>query len=163
MTIKRILVPVDFSPGSDEALRYAVELARPLRASVHLLHVVEDRLAAGMWSADAYTTDVPGLQVNIVEDAEAHLERIIPTIAGAKYGLEHDVRTGAPAATIVAFAQEVVADLIVMGTHGRTGLSHALMGSVAEQVVRTAPCPVLTLRAAPSTRQKPRKSARASA
>ena len=147
MTIKRILVPIDFSRDSDAALQYAVSLAQQLGASVHLLHVIENELAAGMWSAGVYTAPVPGLHVDVVRGAEQRLERMIPTIAGARYGLEHDVRTGPPAATIVEFARDELSDLIVMGTHGRTGLAHALIGSVAEQVVRTAPCPVLTLRA----------------
>lgn len=153
MTIKRILVPVDFSPDSDAALHYAVGLAQQVGATVHLLHIVENSMAAGMWSADAYTGEKPGLLVNVVRDAEQRLERMIPTIAGVRYGLEHDVRTGPPAATIVEFAKEELADLIVMGTRGRTGLSHVLLGSVAEEVVRRAPCPVLTLRA-----ERPKRS-----
>lgn len=159
MTIKRILVPVDFSQDSDAALGFAVGIAQQLGASVHLLHVVENELAAGMWSAGAYTAEIPGLQIDVVREAEAHLERMIPTIAGVRYGLEHDVRTGPVAATIVEFAQDELADLIVMGTRGRTGLAHVLMGSVAEHVVRTAPCPVLTLRADAAARSKTHRRA----
>jgi universal stress protein A len=159
MTIKRILVPVDFSLDSDAALHFAVGIAQQLGASVHLLHVVENRLAAGMWSADAYTAEVPGLQVDVVRDAQERLERMIPTIAGVRFGLEHDVRVGQAAATIVEFAKDELSDLIVMGTRGRTGLAHALTGSVAEQVVRTAPCPVVTLRADDATRRRTQKRA----
>jgi nucleotide-binding universal stress UspA family protein len=158
MTIKRILVPIDFSHNSDVALQYAVELAQPLGASVHLLHVVENPLAAGMWSSSVYTSEVPGLQVDVVRDAEHRLEQMIPTIAGVRYGLEHTVRIGPAAETIVDFASDELADLIVMGTHGRTGLGHALIGSVAEQVVRRAPCPVLTLRADRTEKPKAHKT-----
>jgi nucleotide-binding universal stress UspA family protein len=157
MTIKRILVPVDFSPDSDAALSSAVSLAQQLGASVHLLHVVENALAAGMWSAEAYTAEVPGLQVDVVREAKEQLERMIPTIAGVPFGLEHEVKVGPPAATIVECAKDELSDLIVMGTRGRTGLAHALMGSVAEHVIRTAPCPVLTLRADRTGRGKSHK------
>ena len=159
MAIKRILVPIDFTRDSDAALGYAVSLAQQLGASVHLLHVVENPLTAGMWSAGVYTVEAPGLQVDVVRDAEERLTRMIPTIAGVRYGLEHDVRTGPPAATIVEFARDQLSDLIVMGTHARTGLAHALIGSVAEQVLRTAPCPVLTLRADRRSKSSAHKTA----
>jgi nucleotide-binding universal stress UspA family protein len=158
MTIKRILVPIDFSHNSDVALQYAVQLAQPLGASVHLLHVVENPLAAGMWSSSVYTSEVPGLQVDVVRDAEHRLAQMIPTIAGVRYGLDHTVRIGPAPETIVDFASDELADLIVMGTHGRTGLGHALIGSVAEQVVRRAPCPVLTLRADRTDKPKAHKT-----
>jgi universal stress protein A len=145
MLITRILVPTDFSVDAEAALKYAVELARGFQATVHLLHVVEDPLAAGVWSSDVYTAEIAGLQINLVRDAEARLRRIVPEGAGT---VSTEVRTGPAARQILESAREKAVDLIVMGTHGRTGLAHILMGSVAEKVVRLAPCPVLTMSAA---------------
>jgi universal stress protein A len=147
MTITRILVPTDFSGDAEVALRYAVELAKRFGAVVELLHVVEDPLAAGMWAAEIYTAEIAGLQVNLVKDAEARLRGVV---AGAKAPVQllSEVRTGPAAATIVDAARDWRADLIVMGTKGRTGFAHLLMGSVAERVVRLASCPVLTVRLA---------------
>jgi len=147
MTITRILVPTDFSAHADAALDYAIDLAEPLGATVVLLHVIEDPLAGGMWSSELYSAEIAGLQINLMKDAE---ERLCRTAAesGKQIISERRVRTGRAAATIVEAAVETKADLIVMGTAGRTGLAHVFMGSVAERVVRTAACPVLTLRAA---------------
>ena len=147
MTITRILVPTDFSADADAALEYATELAQRSGAAVHLLHVVENPMLPGVWSSEMYTAELAGLQVNLVRDADERLRQVIPSIAGNRYGFAHEVRTGRPWSTIVDYAREKLIDLIVMGTAGRTGLSRAMMGSVAERVVRSAPCPVLTLRA----------------
>ena len=154
MIISRILVPTDFSSDADAALEYALEIARPFNASVHLLHVVENPLAAGVWSSEIYTAEIAGLQVNLVRDAEERLRRSLPIIAGEPVGVTREVRTGNPGRVIVDVASERLIDLIVMGTHGRTGLPHLVMGSVAERVVRTAPCPVLTLAAKASKATK---------
>jgi nucleotide-binding universal stress UspA family protein len=143
VSVKRILVPIDFSHHADAAMAYASALAVPLGATLHLLHVVEDPLAAGVWSSEVYTAEIAGLQVNLVRDAERQLREYAtakdPSIATS-------VRSGPVAREIIACAKDQAFDLIVMGTHGRTGLAHAVLGSVAERVVRLAPCPVLTLR-----------------
>ena len=144
MTISRILVPTDFSADANAAFAYAVALARKFDAPVHLLHVVEDPLAAGVWSSEIYTAEIAGLQANLVRDAEERLRRSVPDVAGT---VSTEVRTGRAAKQILETAREMNVDLIVMGTRGRTGLAHVIMGSVAERVVRLAPCPVLTLRA----------------
>jgi nucleotide-binding universal stress UspA family protein len=144
MTITRILVPTDFSADADAAFRYALVLARKFDAPVHLLHVVEDPLAAGVWSSEIYTAEIAGLQVNLVRDAEQRLRGSVPVDAGT---VSTEVRTGNAAKQIIETARATNADLIVMGTRGRTGVAHVIMGSVAERVVRLAPCPVLTLRA----------------
>ena len=146
MAISRILVPTDFSPDADAAFAYALELASALAASVDLLHVVENPMAAGVWSSEMYTSEIVGLQINLVRDAKEQLRRCSPMIAGVRFGVFRHVRIGNPAAEIVEMAYERASDLIVMGTAGRTGLSHLLTGSVTERVVRTAPCPVLTLK-----------------
>lgn len=143
MTISRILVPTDFSADGDAAFDYALGLSRPFNASVHLLHVVEDPLAAGVWSSEIYTAEIAGLQVNLVRDAEERLRHSAP----ADGGVTTEVRTGNAAKQILEAARERQADLVVMGTRGRTGLAHVVMGSVAERVVRLAPCPVLIVKA----------------
>jgi nucleotide-binding universal stress UspA family protein len=144
MQITRILVPVDFSVHSEAAMHYALELAGPFHAAIHLLTVVENPLAAGVWSSEIYTVEIAELQVNLVRDAEKRLRASVP--AGVS-NMTTEVRTGPAAKQILEAAAERGIDLIVMGTHGRTGLAHVVMGSVAEKVVRLAPCPVLTLHA----------------
>lgn len=144
MQITRILVPTDFSVHADAAVRYALELARLFNATVHFLNVVEDPLAAGAWSSEIYTAEIAGLQMNLVRDAERRLRGSVPAHAGT---VTWEVRRGPAAKQILEAARERGSDLIVMGTRGRTGLAHVVMGSVAEKVVRLAPCPVLTLHA----------------
>jgi nucleotide-binding universal stress UspA family protein len=146
MTPKRILVAMDFSSDSNAALAYALELARPLQASIDLLHVVETPLAAGMWASEIYTTEIAGLQVNLVRDAENQMRQTIRSLDRGGVAVTGEVRTGRAAATIVDCARENAIDLVVMATHGRTGFARALMGSVAEGVTRAAPCPVLVVR-----------------
>ena len=144
MQITRILVPTDFSEHADTALQYALELARCFDAAVHLLNVVEDPLAAGVWSSEIYTAEIAGLQVNLVRDAEKRLQAFVSEHTET---ITCEVRRGPAATQILEAARELDADLIVMGTRGRTGLAHVLMGSVAERVVRLAHCPVLSLHA----------------
>lgn len=145
MIISRILVPTDFSVDADAAFRYALELARTFQAEIHLLYVVDNPLSAGMWSSEIYAAEIAGLQVNLVRDAEERLKQLVP--AGVER-VSTEVRTGSPTAQILDTACDRGSDLIVMGTHGRTGIAHVVMGSVAERVLRQAPCPVLALRAA---------------
>ena len=143
MTMSRILVPTDFSDDAEAALEYALGLAQTFGASVHLLHVVDDPFAAGVWSSGLGAAEIAGLQATLVRDAEQRLERTVPPTTT---GVTSEVRIGPPPRQIVDVARERDIDLIVMGTHGRTGLAHIVMGSVAERVVRLAPCPVLTFR-----------------
>ena len=156
MTITRILVPTDFSDDAGAALTYALGLAQPFGAAVALLHVVEDPLAAGVWSSEVYTAQIAGLQINLVRDAEQRLKEYAAERGGP---ITTEVRTGPAAHVILDFAREQAFDLIVMGTHGRTGLAHVVMGSVAERVVRLAPCPVLTLRGGALTAASAARSA----
>jgi nucleotide-binding universal stress UspA family protein len=147
----RILVPVDFSPTSESAIEHAQELAARFDACIELLHIVEDPIASGAWELDASYLTIPELLDRFVEDAERRLGEVRSQLMDAGITVETHVVTGTPARGIVHVAQEDGCDLIVMGTHGRTGLSHMLMGSVAERVIRTAVCPVLTVRHRPST------------
>ncbi|HEX9619420.1 MAG TPA: universal stress protein [Polyangiaceae bacterium] len=146
-SINKILVPVDFSPCSEAALNYACFIAGRFGAKVHLLHV---------WEAPAFLppeTIVGSPETGRTLAALAHqqaFELITDMARSARdRGFEiagQDVAFGAPARTIVGHAEENGHDLIVMGTHGRTGLMHVLLGSVAEKVVNFAKCPVLTVR-----------------
>lgn len=131
----QILVPTDFSPPSDAALSYARLLARTFDASLHLLHVIGTHSAPPQATADSRNR-VPGalrdLRNRLTADDRS------PDVAVLA------VKAPDPAAQIVQTARSMDASLIVMGTHGRGGIARVLMGSVAEKVVRTAPCPVLT-------------------
>ena len=142
--ITRILVPVDFSAHSDSALRYAATLAGQVGASVELLHVVDD-FTFGAYS-EIYVPNIPDMTQEAINTALERLKTIEAAVFPHGADVESVVYAGRPASTIIDHAAEGRFDLIVMGTHGRTGLSHLLMGSVAEHVVRTAGCPVLTIR-----------------
>ena len=142
--ITRILVPTDFSATADAALDYAFGLAERFGASLQLLHVVDDPFVYEGMSAEAYITEAPMIRTAMLQDAREKLGRRAGTRGGV--GVESEVLFGHGARTIAEYAAERGIDLIVMGTHGRTGLAHVLIGSVAERVVRTAPCPVLTVR-----------------
>jgi nucleotide-binding universal stress UspA family protein len=142
---KRILVPIDFSPPSDAALEYARSLAGRYGASLHLLHVAEDPYRA-FYSAEIFVPQVEGLREEILSDTAKRLTaRVRPTDVTELRATAESI-IGTPAGSIVEYAAGRDIDLIVMGTHGRGGMAHLLMGSVAERVVRTAPCPVFTVR-----------------
>jgi nucleotide-binding universal stress UspA family protein len=145
-TISRILVPVDFSAHSKSALQYAAALASRLEASLHLLHVVEDPVATGAWGSESVLPDLTELRKELVVDAERRLLAYRGEAERAQVPVVTSVRIGLTSYTIVEYARTLNVDLIVMGTHGRTGVAHLFMGSVAERVVRHAPCPVLTVR-----------------
>jgi nucleotide-binding universal stress UspA family protein len=144
MEIRQILAPTDFSEFSKYALEYAYELARKFGAKLLLLHVVE--LPA--FPIEGYVPQRVG--VPLIEDLKRQwsleLEGILPVAEGIKIEITRRVVTGTPYRKIVEIAEAEKVDLIVMATRGRTGLSHLVMGSVAERVVRTASCPVLTIR-----------------
>jgi len=142
----RILAPTDFSPGADAALSYARTLAEKFGASLQLLHVMEDPVASVMMSVDSYVPDLPELRESMVQEAATQLEGRLSEKDRTVLKATGVAMFGSGARCIVDYATEQDVDLIVMGTHGRTGMSHLLMGSVAERVVRTAPCAVMTVR-----------------
>jgi universal stress protein A len=143
-TFKRILVPTDFSSTSDAALDYAKALARRFGSTLTLLHVVE---LPASYNPEAAVVDLEALRQMAHRDAQRSLRvQLLPKERDA-FDATFTVLDGAPVSQIVRYAAEYDIDLIVMGTHGRTGLVHVLLGSVAERTVRTAPCPVLTVRA----------------
>jgi len=145
-TVTRILVATDFSAASGAALALAKALARRFGASLHLLHVLEDPYVTGAFAADVYAPPPPGLRESWRKNAENTIATLLtePEVRGLRATTE--VTFGPIAGTIVERAAAIGADMIVMGTHGRGGVVHLLMGSVAERVVRTARCPVLTTR-----------------
>jgi nucleotide-binding universal stress UspA family protein len=150
MKLTRILVPIDFSADADAAFRYAIALSKQCHASIHLLHVVENPLATGTRSSESYTADAACLYIRLLCDAERWLNHTIPVIAGPPAGVTREVRTGDAAGAMVAVANERLVDLIVMGTGGGNGVGRLVIGSVAERVVRSALCTVLTVRASRS-------------
>jgi nucleotide-binding universal stress UspA family protein len=146
MRFTRILVPTDFSPPSEAALAAAMELADRFGASIHLLHVLEDPYSTSAYATEVYGFLPPDLRETWQQNAEKRLDALLPPEHGTRSAATGTVVFGSPAKAIVDHAQTASADLIVMGTHGRSGMAHLLLGSVAERVVRTAPCPVMTVR-----------------
>jgi universal stress protein A len=143
-TINRILVPIDFEETSLAALAYAGTLARSLGTTVTLVHVFDDVFAAAAYTPDVYAPLPPQVRERVMGELQEKLAALLPALGGDAH--RADVIAGTAADGIVEHAREKAIDLIVMGTHGRRGLAHALLGSVAERVLRTAPCPVLTVR-----------------
>jgi nucleotide-binding universal stress UspA family protein len=139
MTFKKILCPIDFDENSIAALDSAAELARESGAIVEVLHVVPINMqpGAGQIYIDVYSAQQEAAQAKLAEIAKTHL-------AGVKCELR--VTVAQPAVAILHAQKAGRADVIVMSTHGRRGLAHLFLGSVAEHVVREAPCPVLTFR-----------------
>jgi nucleotide-binding universal stress UspA family protein len=148
MEFRRILAPTDFSSFSEVGLRAAAELAHRVGARLTLLHVMTEGELEALASAH-----VPRHPVDLIyQDLEGalmdHYRRIVPAELRRDLSAEPVVAVGIAALEIVRTARLKDADMVVMGTHGRTGLARMVMGSVTEQVVRRAPCPVLTVRPA---------------
>jgi nucleotide-binding universal stress UspA family protein len=151
--IKKILVPVDFSKPAIAALRYATDLAKEHRARIEVLHVVEALSYAPMITA---SVDMGELREMHEAHARKELDRIAAQLRQERVRAATVIKVGRPSAAIAERAKSDGADLIVMATQGRHFVQHLLLGSVAERVVRAAPCPVLTVRAG----VRPRKAVR---
>ena len=137
---RKVLVATDFSAGSDEAIDRAIEMAKQAAAEVEIIHVVE--LAAEFPTGTLYfDTDYSSVYAR----SDLELARRADRFKNAGLACTTKIVEGSPSTAIAARGQEIGADLIVVGTHGRTGLAHAMLGSVAERVVRRASCPVLTV------------------
>ena len=150
----RILVPTDFSAPSAAALAAAKDLATRFGASLHLVHVLEDPYAVAAYSADALGYLPPGIKESWQHEAEKHLNALLTPAERAQFMATTTVLfSGSAAREIVEHAQNNHIDLIVMGTHGRGGVAHLLLGSVTERVVRIATCPVLTVRGTATARE----------
>jgi universal stress protein A len=144
-TITHILIPTDFSDTADAALDYGKMLAVKFGASVHLVHVFSDPYVLAAYAPDVYSEVPAVLREEALREVDNELRKrrdegdhSVPIVTATA--------TGLTAKELVRYATEHEIDLIVMGTHGRHGIAHLLLGSVAEHVVRTAPCPVLTVR-----------------
>jgi universal stress protein A len=140
--IQNILVPIDFSECSKKALQYAIPFAKQFRASLTLIHVVQINYGYGEFAAIDYAL----LEKQIREGSEKQLTDLAETEIGNDVSAKVVVGTGVPAREIVDTARIQNSDLIIISTHGRTGLKHVIVGSTAENVVRHAPCPVLVVR-----------------
>jgi nucleotide-binding universal stress UspA family protein len=139
MQIRRILVPVDFSSCSSAALEWAADLAERMGASVDLLHVWD-----GLYHR---ALEAEPLAMFAHSELAKEMEVLLTNLESRGIEAHGRLEQGSPREAIVRCASEWDYDLIIMGTHGRTGLAHFILGSVAENVVRRAPCPVLTTRA----------------
>jgi len=148
IAIKKILLPADASECSKKALAYALSFAKQYKARLVGLHVIDQRWeeqardAFAAIGQDAIQTVRQGYE----EEARRILQEVADVAAQAGIAVETRIVTGLPFEEIVRVGRELPADIIIMGTHGRTGVSHALLGSVAENVVRNSPCPVLVVR-----------------
>jgi nucleotide-binding universal stress UspA family protein len=157
-TANRILVPTDFSETADAALAYAKELATTLGASLHLVHVFADPYAVAAGAPDVYSAIPADARERALEEVRERLLERLDANEEVRFRGSRGVVRGMIAPHIVEYARSQDIDLIVMGTHGRRGVAHLLLGSVAEHVLRTAGCPVLTVRA---TTQKTGRAATA--
>jgi universal stress protein A len=141
--MQHILVPIDFSAYADQALDFAIALASKLSARLtvlHVIHIIPLGLAEG--GAPLPYAYIETLEAEVQQSLETYRQRV------QEAGLDCDIMAihGVPFQSIIDLARDRQVDLIIMGTHGRTGLKHILLGSVAEKVVRLAPCPVLITR-----------------
>jgi len=144
--IRKILFPTDFSELSLVALRYARAFADQFTAQLYCLHVVDE--AQQYWSAlGPEATPIAPPVDDLLEAANKQMQSFQDEhLIGLEYAAVTKVALGKPYSEIIDYAREITCDLLVMATHGRSGIMHALMGSTAEKVVRKAPCPVLTVR-----------------
>jgi nucleotide-binding universal stress UspA family protein len=149
MEIQRVLCPVDFSEMSGKALHHAAAVARWYGAELHMLHVIVPLIRPPFTLSAALPANI---EEEIRAAAEHSLHQLVHGAGVAVGSVRESVRFGTAVATIGEYAREQQIDLIVLGTHGLSGLEHLLLGSVAERVLHYAPCPVLTIpRSAPDT------------
>ena len=146
LQIPTILAPTDFSQHAEGAVRYACGLAERLGSTLHLLHVLPDVIVPVGPDPSLVTAVPPEYYSETEAQSRDALERVVQPAWPKPAAVVAEVRWGDPVDAIVAYARDHAVDLIVLSTHGRTGLSHVLMGSVAERILREAPCPVLTIR-----------------
>ena len=143
--IRSVLHPTDFSESSKHAMLYAFSLAEQYRAKLRILHVIEE-ISGTLYFDMLQTAPLAQLMSEVETQAQSALDGLVPPEVKEKLNLEYLIRRGVPFLETVRCAEETRSDLIVCGTHGRTGLKHVLFGSVAEKIVRKAPCPVLSVR-----------------
>ena len=142
--IKKILVPIDFSDYSKNALKYAAQFAKQFSAKIYLIYVVEPMIYPADFSMGQVA--IPSTDIDLHSRAEEELKKLSKDIVNGGSKVEVLIKTGKPFVEIIESAAANDIDLIIIATHGHTGVEHLLFGSTAEKVVRKAPCPVLTLR-----------------
>jgi universal stress protein A len=142
--IKKVLVPIDFSDYSKSSLKYAVNFAKNFKASLILVYVVEPVIYPPDFSMGQIA--IPAAGVEMDKRAKEELDKLAEKEIPSDLNVKKIIKTGKPFVEIIETAADEDADLIIIATHGHTGVEHILFGSTAEKVVRKAPCPVLTLR-----------------
>jgi nucleotide-binding universal stress UspA family protein len=144
LNIKKILVPIDFSDYSKSALKYSQEFAQFFDAEIFLIYVVEPMVYPPDFSMGQIA--IPTIDIEIDRRANEELERLAKNEIHPEIKYRVIIKTGKPFVEIIQTATDLDIDLIIIATHGHSGVEHILFGSTAEKVVRKAPCPVLTLR-----------------
>lgn len=142
--LNKILVPIDFSEHSRKALQYAIPFARQFHASIDLIYVVEPTVYPADFSFGQ--VGFPAIEDELRKRGAEELDHLVGFEIGNRVPAKKAIRTGKAFYEIIQYAKEESIDLIIIATHGHTGIEHALFGSTAEKVVRKAPCPVLVVR-----------------
>lgn len=142
--IKKIVVPIDFSDYSKKALQYTVQFCKSMQAEIILVYVIEPMIYPADLSMGQMV--IPQNELNLDQKAKSELEELAKSEIGDLLKYQILIKMGKPFVEIIETASEQDADLIIISTHGHTGVEHLLFGSTAEKVVRKAPCPVLTIR-----------------
>ncbi len=142
--IKSILVPTDFSEMSEEALQWAIDLAKPFNAQIHIIHVLEPIAYPVEWLEGF--SGMEALEDVIAGNARKALDKLAERVRDAQLPVQTSLVFGYPPEAIISYVQENGISLICMGSHKRSGLEKLIIGSTTEKVVRQAPCPVLVIR-----------------
>jgi nucleotide-binding universal stress UspA family protein len=145
---KKILCPIDFSEFTDEILEYALDITKKYSAELHLIHIIPNLNYFTPYESFFTPENLIVVEKNMETEINKDFDAIVKKI---DVPVKKIIRTGVAFVEIIDYARSESMDLIIIGTHGRTGLEHILIGSVAERVIRKAPCPVLTVR--PKSRQ----------
>lgn len=144
ISLQHILIPIDFSENSKKALRYAIPLAEQFGASITLINIIEPTVFPSDFGFGQMS--FPDVEQELVTKSRQELEAIVDGVS-TKAKITTVVKTGIPFVEVTNFADDEQFDLIIVATHGRTGVEHILFGSTAEKIIRKAPCPALVVRA----------------
>ena len=147
--IKKILFPTDFSKYSDDALQYAISIASAFKAKLYILHVIEGARQEDYFLVLTLTSEE--IEEKLMEEAKKNLEKLVSKNLSQKIEFETSIKSGTPFVEIIRAAKQEDIDLIVMSSHGRSGISEILIGSVTERVLRAGVVPILTVRAPKAT------------
>lgn len=149
---KKILCPVDFSEFTDQILAHAVSIAKRFDSELHLIHVIPNLNYFTPYESFLTPENLVAIERNIEGEVGRDFDKIMKKI---DYPFKRIIKTGVTFIEIIDYIKDQGIDLVVMGTHGRSGIEHILIGSVAEKVVRKSPCPVLTIRPKDKTFKMP--------